>query len=428
MKTSIKNESETKVTLTITLGTDELTSAEQVAIKKLARDVKAAGFRKGKAPIAVASKLIDPNKLQDEIINNALSKAVAEAFIKNDIQALDRPEVAVTKFVPSEVLEFTAEAEVLPKVKLGSYKKLKLKAEKVSVTEAEITEIIDKMRSNFAEKKEVKRAVISGDEVTIDFVGKKDGVAFDGGAGNDFPLKIGSNQFIPGFEEGIIGHKAKETFDLKLKFPDDYGSKDLKGAKVVFTTTIKAVNEVVLPKLDDKLAAKAGPFKTVAELKADIRGELTSQKEREANEKQKDDIVQQLVAASDVPVPEILVADQTKSIEQDFVNNLMYQGATLDQYLENKKFKSKEKWLETEVRDVAIKRVKAGLALAELSKLENIKATDEEIEKHMQMYKQKFSKDPESLKQFEKPEVRRDITNRLLTEKTVEKLIELNTK
>lgn len=428
MKTSIKKDSETKVTLTITLGTDELAAAEQVATTRLARDVKAPGFRKGKAPIAVASKLIDSNKLQDEIINNALSKAVAEAFIKNDIQALDRPEVAVTKFVPGEMLEFTAEAEVLPKVKLGSYKKLKLKTEKVSITDAEITEIIDRMRGSFAEKKEVKRAVVDGDEVMIDFVGKKDGVAFDGGAGNDFPLKIGSNQFIPGFEEGIVGHKAKETFDLKLKFPDDYGSKDLKGAKVVFTTTIKAVNEVTLPKLDDKLAAKAGPFKTVAELKADIKRELTSQKDRETSEKQKEDIVQQLVAASDVPVPEILVADQAKSIEQDFVNNLMYQGATLDQYLENKKFKSKERWLETEVRDVAIKRVKAGLALAELSKVENITATDEEIEKHMEMYKQKFSKDPERLKQFEEPEVRRDITNRLLTEKTVEKLIKLNTK
>lgn len=428
MKTAVKYESETKVKLTITLDVDELTAAEQVATVKLSRDVKAPGFRKGKAPVAVASKSIDPNKLQDETINNALSKAVAEAFISNDVQALDRPEVAVTKFVPGEILEFTAEAEILPKVKLGNYKKLKLKNEKISVSDSEINEIIDRMRSSFADKKEVKRAVIDGDEVIIDFVGKKDGVAFDGGAGNDFPLKIGSKQFIPGFEEGIIGHKAKETFDLKLKFPDDYGSKDLKGAKVVFTTTIKSVNEVSLPAVDDKLAVKAGPFKTVAELKADIKKELSNQKEREASEKQKDDLVQQLVAASDVPVPEILVSDQAKSIEQDFINNLMYQGATLEQYLDNKKFASKEKWLETEVRDVAIKRVKAGLVLAELSRAEKIDASKEEIEEHIEMYKQKFSKDPESLKQFEQPEVIRDITNRLLTEKTVDKLVGLNKK
>lgn len=428
MKTSIKYESDTKVKLTIALDVDELTAAEKVATSKLARDVKAPGFRKGKAPIAVATKSIDPGKLQDETVNNALSKAVAEAFISNDIQALDRPEVAVTKFVPGEMLEFTAEAEILPKVKLGNYKKLKLKSEKITVSEEEINEIIDRMRSGFADKKEVKRAAVDGDEVIIDFIGKKDGVAFDGGTGNDFPLKIGSKQFIPGFEEGIIGHKAKETFDLDLKFPEDYGSKDLKGANVVFTTTIKSVNEIALPKVDDKLAAKAGPFKTVAELKDDIKRELTSQKERETGEKQKDDIVQQLVAVSDVPVPEILVSDQTKSIEQDFVNNLMYQGATLEQYLENKKFESKEKWLETEVREVAIKRVKAGLVLAELSKAESIKATDKEIKEHIDMYKQKFSKDPESLKRFEQPEVLRDIENRLLTEKTVERLVELNKK
>ena len=344
------------------------------------------------------------------------------------LQALDRPTVEVKKFVPGEMLEFTAEAEVLPIVKLGNYKKLKVKTEKVEVKESEIDDIIGRMRTGFAEKKSVTRPAILGDETVIDFVGKKDGVAFDGGTGRDYSLTLGSNQFIPGFESGVIGHKIGETFDLDLVFPADYNSPELKGQKVTFTNTIKSIKEVVLPEVDDAFAVKAGPFKTVSELKADIKRELTSQKEREINDKLKDDLVKQLVEISHVPTPEILITDQAKSIEQDFINNLMYQSLTIEQYLQNKGFESKEKWLETEVKDIATKRVQAGLALAELSKIEKITATNEELEAHVDLFRQQYGKNPEALKQFEQPEVRRDIANRLLTEKTVDRLVELNKK
>ncbi len=428
MKSTVKNLSDTKVELTITLNAEELAIATEVATSKLARDVKVAGFRKGKAPTAVAAKNIDPEKLQEQVIDNAISKAVAEAFVESKLQALDRPAVAIKKYVVGEMMEFTAETEILPVVKLGDYKKLKSIAEKVSVIETEITETIGRIQQSLAERKEVKRVAKIGDETVIDFVGKKDGVAFPGGTGNDYALTLGSNQFIPGFEEGIVGHKAGETFDLDLKFPDDYQSPELKGQKVTFTTTLKSVKEVKLPELDDKLAAKAGPFKTMDELKTDIKRELNSQKQREAGEKLKDSLVTELVGISNVPIPEILVADQAKSIEQDFVNNLMYQGATLDQYLENKGFESKEKWLETEVKDVATKRVQAGLVLAELSKIEKIEATTAELESRIEMFKQQYANNADALKQFEQPEVRRDIASRLLTDKTVDRLVELNTK
>jgi len=428
MKTSIKNLSDTKVELTITLDAEELAIASQVATAKLARDIKMPGFRKGKTPVAVAAKNIDPGVLQEQTMENAISKAVAEAFTENKLQALDRPEVAVKKFVPGQILEFTAEVEILPIIKLGDYKKLKAKVEKIEVTYKDIDEVIGRILKGFAEKKDVDRAAKNGDETVIDFVGKKDGVAFDGGTGSDYTLVLGSNQFIPGFEEGVIGHKTGDVFDLELSFPADYHAADLKGAQVVFTTTLKAVKEVVLPKLDDKLAAKAGPFKTAAELKTDTKRELTAQKEREAGEKLKDELVKQLVAVSKIPIPEILVSDQAKSIEQDFVNNLMYQGITIDQYIENKGFKSREDWLETEVKTVATKRVQAGLALAELSKAEKIEATAAELDAHVDMYRQQYANNAEALKRFEQPEARRDIANRLLTEKTVDRLVELNTK
>ncbi|HUC96419.1 MAG TPA: trigger factor [Candidatus Saccharimonadales bacterium] len=428
MKSTIKNLSDTKVELTIVLDAEELAIAAQVATTKLARDVKVQGFRKGKAPAAVAAKNIDPEKLQEQILDNAVSKAVSEAFLESKLQALDRPAVEIKKYVPGEMLEFTAETEILPVIKLGDYKKLKPMLEKVTVDESEVAETLGRIRESLAERKEVKRAAKIGDETVIDFVGKKDGVAFPGGTGNDYNLKLGLNQFIPGFEDGIVGHNAGETFDLKLKFPDDYQSAELKGKNVTFTTILKTVREVVLPEIDDQLAAKAGPFKTITELKTDIKRELTAQKQREAGERLKDDLVKQLVAVSKVPVPEILVVDQSKSIERDFVNNLMYQGLSIDQYLENKGFESKEKWLETEVKDVATKRVQAGLVLAELSKVEKIEASTTELDTHVEMYKKQYANNAEALKQFEQPEVRRDIASRLLTEKTVDRLVELNTK
>jgi trigger factor len=426
MKTTVKHLSDTKVELTISLGKEELDAAEQVALTKLARDIKAPGFRKGKVPASVAAKHVDPNLLGQQTLEDALSKAVADAYLSESIQALERPAVEIKKYVPGSELEFTAEAEILPKVTLGNYKKLKTDDIKVSVAAKDVDEIIERMRQGFAEKKEVKRAAKDGDVVIIDFVGKKDNVPFDGGTGNDYDLTLGSNTFIPGFEEGIVGKKAGETFDLSLTFPKEYRVKDLKGAKVTFTTTLKTVKEVVLPELDDAFAAKAGPFKTVKELKDDIKRELTAQKEREATEKRKDALVDQLIQVSTIPVPEVLVRDQAESIERDMTQNLTYQGITLEQYLDDKGFESKEKWLDTEVKDAAVKRVKAGLALAELSKVEKIEATNEELDNHVNLYKKQYANNPKMVAQFDQPEARRDIANRLLTEKTVDRLLELN--
>ena len=428
MKTTVKNLSDTKVSLTISVTPEELKKAELVSLDKLGKTVKVPGFRKGKVPASVVAKHIDPQTLQAELLNNAISKAVSEAFISENIQAIDRPEVEVKKYVPGSELEFTAEVEIIPAVKLGDYKKLKSKKKVQSVTDKDVTEIIDRMRQSLAEKKEVTRAAKNEDETLIDFIGKKDDVAFDGGTGTDYTLVLGSGQFIPGFEEGIVGHKAGETFDLELTFPEDYHAKELAGEKVVFTTTLKAVKEVVPAELNDEFAAKCGPFTSVDELKEDIKRELTAQKEREAIEKLKDELVSELLDVSDVPVPEVLVKDQERSIEQDFTQNLAYRGISLDSYLEAEKFVTKEEWLDKEVRPAAEKRVKAGLALAELSKVLKIEATADELADHINQYREQYANNKDALKQFEQPEVQRDIANRLLTEKTVDKLVELNTK
>ena len=427
MKTSVKYLSDTKVAVNVTLGVSELKDAELAALNELGKDIKVPGFRKGKVPVSVVSKNVNPNMLAQKTLESALSKAVADAFISEKLQALDRPEVEVKKFVPGSELEFTAESEVMPKIKIGDYKNLKSTAKKVSVTKKDISEITDRLKKGFASKKTVQRPAKLTDEVNIDFEGKKDGIAFDGGKGEKYDLVLGSNSFIPGFEDGIIGKKTGETFDLKLTFPEDYHADNLKGAEVVFTTTINEIKEVVEPELNDELAAKAGPFKTVEELEDDIKREITKQKETEATEKLKDDLVAELVEKSTVPVPDVLLKDQMKLIEQDTNRNLMYRGMSIDNYIKSLKYKDKNDWLENEVRPIAEKRVKAGLLLAELSKVEKIEATENELlEKINQLGKQYPSEDMR--KHLKTPEVQRDVANRILTEKTVDRLVSLNSK
>ncbi|MDQ5932417.1 MAG: trigger factor, partial [Patescibacteria group bacterium] len=367
MKTLVEHVSPTKVKLTITLGKKELDAAQQVALTKLAKEMKVPGFRKGKVPASVAMKSVDPNLLAQQTADDALSKAVAEAFLKEEIQALDRPEVELKKFVPGQEMEFTAESEVLPKVILGDYKKLKVKKEKSEVTDSDIKEILERMRDGMSDKKEVSRAAKNGDEVIIDFTGKKDGVAFEGGTAENYELKLGSNSFIPGFEEGIVGKKPGDTFDLKLAFPKEYHVAELAGADVTFTTTLKKINELIKPPLDDAFAQKADTrLKTLEELKNDIKTELSTQKERESENKLKDTLVEKLIEVSEIPVPQTLLDDQARSIEQDMTQNLMYQGLTIEQYISNKGFKDRDHWRTNEVTPAAEKRVKAGLALAEL--------------------------------------------------------------
>ncbi|QCT39899.1 trigger factor [Candidatus Saccharibacteria bacterium oral taxon 955] len=428
MNTTVKYLSDTRVRATIKVEATELKAAEQVALKKLSKTVKVNGFRKGHVPLEVVKKNVDLNALAQETLENALSRAVAESFIENKLQALERPEVEVKKFVPGESLEFTAEADVLPKVKLGDYKKLKATEKKISVAKKDVDEVVERIRKSMAEKKEVKRAAKLGDEAVIDFVGKKDGEAFPGGTGNDYPLELGSGSFIPGFEEAIIGLKAGDKKDIELTFPKDYHAPDLKGKKVVFETTVKKINEKVLPELNDEFAAKTGPFTSMSELTADIKRELEAQKKRKASDELKDSLVKQLVAKSNVAVPAVLREDQVRSIEQDLMQNLMYQGLSIEQYWEQKGYKDRDAWVKAEANEAADNRIKAGLVLSELSKVLKIEATADELADHLNTYRKQYANNPEMAKRFEEPEVQREVANRLITEKTVDELVKLNTK
>jgi trigger factor len=427
MKITRKDLSKTKVELTIMLGAAELKNAEEVALVHLGEKMKIAGFRPGKAPLPMIRKQVNPEELASHTLNDAINSSVPQAFVTEKVQALDRPEVEVKKYVPGQELEYTAEVEILPEFTLADYKKLTATAPKVSVLKKDIDEVIERMRQGFAERKEVQRAVKDGDEAVIDFKGfDAKGEAFAGGEAKDYPLVIGSGSFIPGFEEGLIGKKAGEGFDLPVTFPKEYQAAHLAGQKCKFEVTVKEVKEVVLPKVDDEFAAKCGPFTDVKQLQDDIKKEIAAQREHEAREQLKDLLVEELVKKSKPTIPEVLVKDQMKNIETDFTQNMMSRGLTLEQYLTDKSL-TREEWEKTELHDAATKRVSAAMVLSEVSRAEGIAVTDEEVMARLQELGQQYP-DPKMRAQLDTPEVKNDIANRIVTEKTLDRLIELHKK
>ena len=424
MKTKFKKISDSRVEITVTLDKDDLNQAKKKATEKLAKEIKVEGFRKGKVPVEVAKKFIPENDLNAETIDFAVRSTVIEAFSKEEKSPLVLPSVSVTKFVPDEMAEYTATADIVPEVKLGNYKKLGVKKKEVQVTDKDINAVLDNIASSFAEKKTVKRAAKLDDEVIIDFVGTKDGEAFKGGSAKDFHLALGSKTFIPGFEDDIVGHEPGDKFNLDLTFPKDYGVSDLAGAKTTFEILLKQVNEVKKPVVDDDIAKKCGPFKTLDELKADIKKNLKAQNEHQSEEKFKDDLVAALVKKSTIPAPEILIDDQMRMIRDDITRNAASYGQSFEDYLESN-HQTLEDW-EKEARKVAESRVKASLALQTVAVEQKITVSDDLVSAKIAELKDVYKKSPEAIKSLKDPNVKIDIKNRMIIEATLDYLVETN--
>ena len=424
MKIKSKKLSDSRVEITVTLDSEDLKVAQKKALEKLAKEIHVEGFRKGKVPTEIAAKFIPENDLNAEAIDIAVRTTVIEAFKQAEKSPLVIPSVNVTKYVPGEMAEYTAAADIVPEVKLGDYKNLGVKRPEIKVTTKDIDEVLNNLASSFAEKKVTKRAAKLTDEVIIDFVGKKDGEAFRGGSAKDYKLVLGSNTFIPGFEDGIVGHEPGDKFDLKLTFPEDYGVKDLAGAKTVFEVLLKQVNEVTKAEINDELAKKCGPFKTLDELKSDIKKNLESQNAHRTEEKYKDDLIKALVKKSKVPAPEVLIDDQMRMIREDMNRNAAAQGMTFENYLEQN-HETMEDW-EKQAREIAKERVEASLVLQNLALEQKITISDDLVAAKIAELRDVYKKSPEALKSLKDPNVKMDIKNRMIIEKTLDFLVKAN--
>lgn len=427
MQTNVKNLSDTRVELAIVADEALLKKAKEVVLKSFARNAKIQGFRPGKAPLSVVEKNIDPAQLQSEFLNEAVNRLYIGASDEQKLRAAGQPEVNITKFVPFDTLEITATVDVVGNIKLADYKKLKAVKRDVKVTAKDVDGVLENLTQREAEKKEVTRAAKDGDEVTLDFAGvdTKTKEAIAGADGKDYPLVLGSNSFIPGFEPEVVGVKTGETKSFDITFPKDYGVAALQSKKVTFTITAKKVSELVKPKIDDELAAKVGPFKTVQELKDDIKKQLGAEQENQANRDFENQLLEEIVQGTTVAIPDSLVDEQLDQLENDERQNLIYRGQTWEEHLKSEGVTNEQH--REKNREPARQRVVAGLVLSEIAELEKITVEPEEFEMRMQLLKGQYP-DKQMQEELDKPEGRRNILSRMVTEKTIAKIVQHNSK
>jgi trigger factor len=411
----------TKVKLIIAPDRSTLETVKEQVVKALSRDTKVPGFRAGKAPAHLIEKQLDPTMLQTRFLDEAVNQTYAEAVRQEKLRIVAEPQIAITKFVPFTTLEFTAEVEVVGAIKLGDYKRIKLAPKKVTVTAKDVVDVLDNLHERGAAKQEVRRAAKDGDEVTIDFMGTdaKTKEPIEGADGKDYPLILGSKTFIPGFEAELIGIKpgGKKTFDLT--FPKDYNVASLQSRKVNFAVTVTKVQALSKAKLDDAFAASLGPFKTLAELKADVKKQVTAERQREAQQTYDNELLEKIAAKSTVAIPPALVEQELDHLEEEEKRNIAYRGQTWQEHLDAEGVT--EAAHREQKRASAEQRIKAGLILGEVAEKEQVSNTPEELEIRIQLLKGQYT-DPAMQAELDKPENRRDINSRMLTEKTLDKL------
>lgn len=418
--------SETTIKLKITATAKELSVAKNKALSNLAPQVKLQGFRPGHAPNDLVEKQLNPNQLQQETINEALNLLYPDAVKNQDIRPVNQPSVNITKFVPYTELEFDAEVEVVGKIELPSYKNLKITKKDSTVTAKDVEEVLTRLQTQMAEYKEEERASKIGDRVWIDFSGKdQKGQEVNGATGKDYPLALGSNTFIPGFEDNVVGLKKGESKEFTIPFPKDYGVKALQGKKVTFTISVNKVESTILPKVDDDFAKKAGNFTNVNDLKADVKKQIKLERESQADRDYQDQLIKKIVERTKVALPESMLQEQMDAVDREFKQNLVYRGQTFKEYLETNGL-TEEEYTEKELKPAAVERLKAGLVLSEIADKEQVTITPEELEIRMQVLKGQYASDKGMQDELEKPEARRDVAARLLTEKTINKLVSLN--
>lgn len=413
---------DTHIRLTIEGEIEEFNRLKNHVLKELgSKRGNIPGFRQGKAPLELIEKQLDPSLVQTEFLEHAVNDFFIKAINQENIRAVSQPNVEIKKFVPFETLEFTAELEVIGKIKLADYKKVKVDKPKVSVAAKDVNDVLDQLALRAAKKQIVKRAAKEGDEVTIDFTGvdAKTREPIQGADGQDYDLALGSHTFIPGFEPKLIGMKTGETKTFDITFPKDYAVNALQSKQVSFTVTVKAVKEIGKPKVDDKFATQVGPFKSLTELKADIKKQLTQEREAEAERAYENDLILKVAEASKLSVPPSLIDEQVDRMEREERQNLVYRGQTWQEHLAEEGLTEEQHRQKN--RQPAELRVKAGLVLTEIAEAEHVTVEPEELNLQIEAMKRQYP-DEKMQAELDKPENRRDIMSRLLSQKTLAKL------
>ncbi len=422
MQVDKKNLSDTKVRLTLLADDEQLQAVKKKTLEQLARTMRIAGFREGKAPLSLVEKNVNHTTLQTEFLDRAVNLLYVGALREHNLRPVAQPNVSIAKFVPFTTLEVNMEVEVVGKISLPDYKKIQLAKKPVSITEKDINDVLDQLKKRYADKKDVSRAAKNGDQAVIDFKGvdAKTEEPISGAEGKEYSLLLGSNTFIPGFETNLIGLKSGEEKTFALTFPKDYGTKTLQNRKVTFKVTVNKVQEMVESEVNDAFAAKVGPLKTVADLKADIKKQLMTEKEYQADREYTDELLTSITRQATAAIPTVLVDEQIQRLIDEQRQNVVYRGATWQEFLEGQGV-TEEQYRE-QIRENAELRVKGGLVLGEIAERENISVTPEEIDTRMKVLKAQYT-DAQMQAELDKPEARKEIASRMVSEKTADKLV-----
>ena len=414
--------------LTIEVPADDLEKALQSAYMKQKNKISLPGFRKGKVPRQMIEKMYGAEIFYDDAANELIPKAYAEAYDEAELDIVSRPEINVVQIEKGKPFIFTADVATKPEVTLGEYKGLEIEKVSTRVTQKEVdAKIQEEAEKNARTITVTDRPVRDGDEVILDFEGFVDGVAFEGGKGENYPLTIGSGSFIPGFEEQLVGAEAEKEMEVKVTFPEDYHAEDLKGKEAVFKCTVHEIKAKELPEIDDEFVAEVSEFDTLEEYKADIKAKIKDQKASEGKRKQEDQAVDAAVKNAQYEIPQPMIETQVMQMADDFAQRIQSQGISLEQYFQFTGMTA-DKMMD-ELRPQAIKRIETRLVLEAIAKAENIEISDEKLDEELAKMAESYKMEVDKLKEFmgenEKKQMKEDMAVQeavtFLVENAVEK-------
>lgn len=410
----IEKKETNQVELTISVDQEEFDKAMNQAYRKNVGRMNVPGFRKGKAPRKIIEKMYGEGVFFEDAVNACYPAAYDAAVAEAKIEPVDHPEVTVDEISP-EGFTFKALVTVKPEVKISDYKGLAVEKSRVSVTEKDVKEELNRMVDRNARLETVDRPVKDGDTVTLDFEGFVDGVAFEGGKGENYTLGIGSGMFIPGFEEQIVGKKAEEPFDVNVTFPEQYQAAELAGKPAVFKCLVHEVKETQKPALDDEFAKDVSEFDTLDELKADLKVKIKENKEKAAENEYDEKLIDAMLEHFEAEIPEVMFEAQIDRIVEDFGYKLSMQGMGLDTYLQMNDMPMES--FRKLFRDQAEKQVKVRLALEAIAAQENLEVSEEELDKEFANLAEQNNLPADRVKQLLPAE---SLRGDLLTQKAVE--------
>ncbi len=417
-----KTKNANEVKLEITIEAQKFEEAIKKVYFKSAKYFNIPGFRKGKAPIQIVEKYYGKEIFYEDAFNEVAQDALEEAVKENKLEIVSRPDIEVTQIEKGKDLIFTASMQTKPEAKLGKYKGIEIKKIEYTVTDEDINHELGHMQEHNSRLITIEdRPVENGDIANIDFEGFVDGKAFEGGKAEGHDLEIGSNTFIPGFEDQVIGMKIDEEKDIKVKFPDEYFSKDLAGKDATFKVKVHEIKKKELPKLDDEFAKDVSEYDTLKELKASIKEKQQKQNDEKAKYETQEAVMKAVCEKVEVEIPSGMIEIEVDNMLRDIEQRLSYQGLKLEQYLQM--MKKTEEDIRKEYEPQAIEAIKSRLALEAVIKAEKIEATEEEIDEKLKEMAKNYGKEKDE--EFIKNEnVRNYIKEGLASEKAMNFLVE----